>query len=101
MILIKQAIILGFLILNLIFLACKVAILMEYQTSLSSHEPIAITIGNFDGIHLGHQRLPHEVGELARTLQCKPVLVTFCPHTLLVVRPDIDMRYLTTQDEKL
>jgi len=36
---------------------------MEYQTTLSAHEPIAITIGNFDGIHLGHQRLLHEVGE--------------------------------------
>jgi riboflavin kinase/FMN adenylyltransferase len=74
---------------------------MEYQTTLSPHEPIIITIGNFDGIHLGHQRLLHEVGRLAQALQCKPVLVTFCPHTLLVVRPDIDLRYLTTQDEKL
>ncbi len=75
--------------------------IMEYQTTLSPHEPIVITIGNFDGIHLGHQRLLHKVGELAQTLQCKPVLVTFWPHTLLVVRPEIDIRYLTTQDEKL
>lgn len=74
---------------------------MEYQTTLSPYEPIAITIGNFDGIHLGHQRLLHEVGELARTLECKPVLVTFHPHTIRVVRPDVDIRYLTTQDEKL
>jgi riboflavin kinase/FMN adenylyltransferase len=74
---------------------------MEYQTTLSPHEPIVITIGNFDGIHLGHQCLLHEVGALARTLECKPVLVTFCPHTLLVIRPNIDIRYLTTQDEKL
>ena len=74
---------------------------MEYQTTLSSHEPIAITIGNFDGIHLGHQHLLHEVKKLAQTSQCKPVLVTFQPHTLLIVRPDIDIRFLTTQDEKL
>jgi riboflavin kinase/FMN adenylyltransferase len=74
---------------------------MEYQTTLLAHEPIAITIGNFDGIHLGHQRLLHEVRELAQTLHCKPVLVTFWPHTLLVVRPEINIRYLTTQDEKL
>ncbi len=74
---------------------------MEYQTTLSSHEPIVITIGNFDGIHLGHQYLLHEVRELALALQCKPVLVTFQPHTLLIVRPDIDIRFLTTQDEKL
>jgi riboflavin kinase/FMN adenylyltransferase len=74
---------------------------MEYQTTLLSHEPIAITIGNFDGIHLGHQHLLHKVKELAQTLQCKPVMVTFQPHTLLVVRPDIDIRFLTTQDEKL
>src|SRR5262245_62025560 len=74
---------------------------MEYQTTVSAQEPIVITIGNFDGIHLGHQHLLHEVGELARTLQCKPVLVTFWPHTVQIVRPEIDIRYLTTQHEKL
>ncbi|GAC1383001.1 MAG: bifunctional riboflavin kinase/FAD synthetase [Ktedonobacteraceae bacterium] len=75
--------------------------LMEYQTRLATNEPIAITIGNFDGVHLGHQRLMNELSKTAREMNCKPVLVTFSPHTLMVVRPDIDVHYLTTLEEKL
>ena len=74
---------------------------MEYVTTLTGNEPIAITIGNFDGVHRGHQRLMHELRVLARALNCKPVLVTFSPHTLLVVRPNIQLECLTTLEEKL
>jgi riboflavin kinase/FMN adenylyltransferase len=74
---------------------------MEYKTTLLENEPIAITIGNFDGIHLGHQRLMCELRAMAQALHCKPVLVTFSPHTLMVVRPEIYVRYLTTLEEKL
>ncbi|GAC1567024.1 MAG: bifunctional riboflavin kinase/FAD synthetase [Ktedonobacteraceae bacterium] len=74
---------------------------MEYTTTLSENELIAITIGNFDGIHRGHQRLLHELGAVAESLRCKPVIVTFSPHTLLVVRPAIQLDYLTSLEEKL
>ncbi|HAH00738.1 MAG TPA: hypothetical protein DCL75_18210 [Ktedonobacter sp.] len=74
---------------------------MQYVTTLTANQPIAITIGNFDGVHKGHQRLMHELRKTAQELNCTPVLVTFSPHTLMVVRPDIDVRYLTTLEEKL
>lgn len=74
---------------------------MEFVTTITTHEPIAITIGNFDGVHKGHQRLMHELSAIARAHNYKPVLVTFSPHTLMVVRPDIDVHYLTTLEEKL
>jgi riboflavin kinase/FMN adenylyltransferase len=74
---------------------------MEYITTVRAHEPIAITIGNFDGIHRGHQRLLHELCALAGELDCKPVILTFAPHTLTVVRPDLPLRCLTTLEEKL
>lgn len=74
---------------------------MEYSTTVSTNEPIAITIGNFDGVHRGHQLLMHELAVMAQELNCKPVLVTFSPHTLLVVRPNIDLQCLTTLEEKL
>src|SRR5216683_1967979 len=74
---------------------------MEYVTTLPPNQPIAITIGNFDGIHRGHQHLMQKLRATAQELNCKPVLVTFSPHTLMVVRPDIDVRYLTTLEEKL
>jgi len=77
---------------------------MEFTTTLTPEQqrrPIAITIGNFDGIHRGHQYLMHELRAMANTLGAMPVLVTFEPHTLMVVRPDIDVRILTTIEEKL
>ncbi|GAC1357637.1 MAG: bifunctional riboflavin kinase/FAD synthetase [Ktedonobacteraceae bacterium] len=73
----------------------------EYQTTLTTQTPIAITIGNFDGIHLGHQRLLHEVRMMARELGCTPAMVTFTPHTLMVIRPQLNIYYLTTLEEKL
>ncbi len=74
---------------------------MRYTTTLTDTEPIVITIGNFDGIHKGHQGLMREVCQLARTLNSTPVLVTFQPHVLKVLRPEIDVRCLTTLDERL
>jgi len=43
----------------------------------------------------------HELRVMAQKLHARPVLVTFVPHTLLVVRPDIDLQCLTTLEEKL
>ncbi len=74
---------------------------MEYDATVLAHEPIAITIGNFDGVHRGHQRLMHELAATARHVGAKPVLLTFAPHTLMVVKPDLDVRYLTSLEEKL
>jgi len=74
---------------------------MDYTTTLTKNDPIAITIGNFDGIHKGHLRLMQELCIMAQTVHAKPVLVTFDPHTLLVVRPDINLQCLTTLEEKL
>lgn len=75
--------------------------LMQYTTTLTHDTPIAITIGNFDGIHAGHLHLMDELRTLAQQLHCTPVLVTFEPHTLMVVRPDMHIYYLTTTAEKL
>lgn len=74
---------------------------MEYATTLTGTEPIVITIGNFDGIHKGHQGLMQEVCNLASERDSRPVFLTFKPHTLTTVRPEIDLQCLTTQEEKI
>lgn len=74
---------------------------MDLTTTVSGDQPVAITIGNFDGIHRGHLRLLHELGDVARETGSRPVMVTFNPHTLLVVRPGIALECLTTLEEKL
>lgn len=46
------------------------------------------TIGNFDGMHVGHQRIVREVVDRARASGRPAVVVTFHPHPLSVVAPD-------------
>ncbi|MCL6481474.1 MAG: bifunctional riboflavin kinase/FAD synthetase [Firmicutes bacterium] len=47
----------------------------------------AVTIGNFDGVHLGHQRILQCLVERARRLAATPVAVTFDPHPARLLRP--------------
>ncbi len=47
-----------------------------------------LTIGNFDGVHLGHQEIFRRVKKKARDLGGKAVVFTFEPHPLKVLRPD-------------
>jgi riboflavin kinase / FMN adenylyltransferase len=47
-----------------------------------------VTVGNFDGVHLGHQKMLRDVADRARGLGVPSVVVTFDPHPLKVLRPE-------------
>jgi len=47
-----------------------------------------LTIGNFDGVHLGHQYLFHKVLETAQQINGTAVAMTFEPHPMKVIKPD-------------
>ncbi len=59
-----------------------------------------LTIGNFDGVHRGHQQIFNKVVERARQLQVASMVLTFDPHTLKLLQPDTKPFLLTTFDEK-
>lgn len=59
-----------------------------------------VTIGTFDGVHVGHQEVLREVVDRARAHSLRSVLVTFHPHPLRVVRPDAAPPLLTTTPER-
>lgn len=60
----------------------------------------AITVGTFDGVHRGHWAVLQRLCEAARDDDLHSVLVTFDPHPLKIVRPEIAPRLLTTPNEK-
>lgn len=64
-------------------------------------KPSLITIGAFDGIHLGHQHLIVRLIELARRKGWLAGLVTFSPHPASVLNPQNAPLYLTTPGEKM
>jgi len=59
-----------------------------------------VTVGNFDGVHLGHREIFRRVREAARELSGVSVVVTFTPHPLKVLAPERDFRLITTYREK-
>ena len=63
--------------------------------------PAVLTIGFFDGVHLGHRRLIARSAELARERSAQAVAVTFWPSPAIVVQPDATIQLLSTFEEKL
>jgi len=61
----------------------------------------SVTIGSFDGIHLGHKALLNRAKELAIEFKATPLVVTFDPHPRKVLFPESHFKLLTTLEEKL
>ena len=60
-----------------------------------------LTIGNFDGLHVGHRTILDTVIERARQLEGESVLFTFDPHPRKVLQGDAGPKLLTTTEQKL
>jgi riboflavin kinase/FMN adenylyltransferase len=67
----------------------------------AASSPIALTIGNFDGVHLGHQAMLSRLRDAACARQLPPCAMTFEPHPREFFAPDQAPARLTTLREKL
>ena len=75
-----------------------------YKNLLDIKKPFqntSVTIGNFDGVHCGHQILFREVVEKALRINSTSVAITFEPHPLQVVRPDFGIKLISTREQKV
>lgn len=63
-------------------------------------EASIVTIGTFDGVHLGHQQILKQLTDTSRKSKLKSVLLTFFPHPRMVLQPDISMRLIQTIQER-
>lgn len=77
---------------------------MKITRGLADHKraqhPV-LTIGNFDGQHRGHLALLRSIVDTATSKRGTPIVLTFDPHPLTVLKPGVDLLLLTTMDEKL
>jgi riboflavin kinase / FMN adenylyltransferase len=67
----------------------------------ADYGPSIATIGNFDGVHRGHQWVIAEVVARARALGQRSIAITFDPHPARVIRPESSQPLITPLDEKL
>lgn len=59
-----------------------------------------VTVGSFDGLHLGHRAVLEEIARRARRTARRSVVVTFTPHPLEIVNPQAAPPLLTLDDER-
>ena len=57
-------------------------IIQDIETIKEPFKSAVITIGNFDGVHIGHQALFHEVLEVADAMDGSAIAMTFEPHPI-------------------
>lgn len=77
---------------------------MQLYRSLAQLKPTAptiLTIGKFNGMHLGHQHLLRQVVARAHDLDAQSAALTFEPHPTLLLQSDIERVYLAPEAERL
>ena len=59
-----------------------------------------VTIGTFDGVHLGHRKILERLTNNAKNTGLKSAVLTFFPHPRMVLQKDLDIKLLNTLEEK-
>ncbi|WP_297696475.1 bifunctional riboflavin kinase/FAD synthetase [uncultured Eudoraea sp.] len=72
--------------------------------SISNYDkkhPTAITIGTFDGVHIGHRKILERLINDAKNTGLRSTVLTFFPHPRMVLQKDTEIRLLNTIQEKI
>ena len=70
--------------------------ILEYKALKSS----IVTIGTFDGVHIGHQKIITDMVKKGKKENLITILLTFFPHPRMVLQKDFNIRMIDTVDEK-
>ncbi len=68
----------------------------DYQSAKAS----VVTIGTFDGVHVGHQKIISKLVENATKNNLEPVILTFFPHPRVVLQKDANIKLINTLSER-
>lgn len=78
---------------------------MKVYQGLLDFEPLSnavVTIGTFDGVHIGHRKIIQQLTTIAEKENGSPVVLTFFPHPRMVLQPeDNDLKLITTLHERI
>ncbi len=71
------------------------------QNKTKIKEPVVLTMGSFDGVHLGHKALINQLKGIARKEGLKTAVLTFVPHPKLFFNKDGNFKLINTLEEKI
>lgn len=77
---------------------------MKVFNSISSYvsqKQSIVTIGTFDGVHIGHQEIIEKIIEDAKKSDCESLILTFFPHPRMVLAHESGVKLLNTINEKI
>tara|TARA_R110002073_G_scaffold40547_5_gene115111 strand:+ start:229640 stop:230584 length:945 start_codon:yes stop_codon:yes gene_type:complete len=73
----------------------------SYTAFFDTNKTAIVTIGTFDGVHIGHQEIIKNLVKTANKSQGESVILTFFPHPRMVLQKDSEIKLLNTIDEKI
>ncbi len=75
---------------------------MKTYTAISKYNKAksVITIGTFDGVHIGHKKILERIIHSAQELGCESTVLTFFPHPRMILQDDSSVKLLNTINEK-
>ncbi len=74
-------------------------IIKGLDTTFNFQNPV-VTIGNFDGVHIGHQKIFQKIAAVAKQIAGTSVAISFNPHPVKVLTPERGLKMITTLDDK-
>jgi riboflavin kinase/FMN adenylyltransferase len=70
------------------------------ESPASKKKHTVVTIGTFDGVHIGHQKIIERLIHVGKTKDLEPTILTFFPHPRMVLQKDANIKLINTLDEK-
>lgn len=87
--------------LNLLLPKNKTLKIFHSLQEFNCNKKTVVTIGTFDGVHLGHQKIIDKIILNAKESSCESLILTFFPHPRMVLKGESDIKLLNTIDEKI
>ena len=86
--------------LNLSFYKIYFLKIFESISAFHPHKKTIVTIGTFDGVHIGHQKIIERLITNAKKSDCESLILTFFPHPRMVLQDEAEIKLLNTITER-
>ncbi|MBV1924629.1 MAG: bifunctional riboflavin kinase/FAD synthetase [Flavobacteriaceae bacterium] len=73
----------------------------QQESLYNNNRPSVVTIGTFDGVHIGHKEIVNQLVKTANENQLDSVILTFFPHPRMVLQKESGIKLINTIDERI